>query len=208
MTKLEKLIKNFDDVQAAKSELEQDVAQLEALKAAAAEGAENAAGAGNVDQYKKNRDEVQALTDTLFVRRKQLEKLSVMASEADAKEAWKEYAEGYNKGQAKAWAAYEKARRDLFAAFIDMTNAQNEALRMRKKCAECAGIPEGGGFMQPSGYDKILPLQMIPDEEIMPRQPIPVYTKAPDVLFFLNAKICDPDKIEMLNRVVHFHQPV
>lgn len=208
MTKLEKMLKDLEQARANKAEMEQDMASLKADKERLEGEAEAAAQEGNIPLYREKREEAQLAGDTLFVRSKQAEKLKILATEDEAKAAWKDYAESYNKTFAKSWAAYEKARRDLCASFLEIVNAQNEALRMRAKCAECAGIPDNGGFMNPSGYDNILRMNVIPDERNIPQRPRIVYTKGPDVTFFLDAQILDPAKIELLNQVVRWHKPV
>lgn len=208
MTKLEKMLKDLEQARADKAALEQDMASLKADKERLEGEAEAAAQEGNIPLYREKRDAAQLAGDTLFVRSKQAEKLKILATEDEAKAAWKDYAESYNKGFAKSWATYEKARRDLCAAFLEIVNAQNEALRMRAKCAECAGIPDDGGLFAPSGYDNILRMNMIPDEKKNPQRPVMVYTKGPDVAFFLDAQICDPAKIDLLNQVVRWHKPV
>lgn len=208
MTKLEKLLKDHEQAKADKAALEQEMATLKADKERLEGEAEAAAQEGNIPLYREKRDAAQLKADTIFVRNKQAEKLKVLATEAEAKAAWKDYAESYNKAFAKSWAAYEKARRDLCAAFLEIVNAQNEALRMRAKCAECAGIPDDGGFMSPSGYDRILHMDMIPDEQKRQRLAGQIFTKGPDVDFFFDAQLCDPAKLDLLNQVVRWHKPV
>ena len=208
MTKLEKLLKDHEQAKADKATLEQEMATLKADKERLEGEAEAAAQEGNIPLYREKRDAAQLKADTIFVRNKQAEKLKILATEAEAKAAWKDYAESYNKAFAKSWGAYEKARRDLCAAFLEIVNAQNEALRMRAKCAECAGIPDDRGFLQPSAYDRILHMNMIPDEQKKLQRPVAIQTKGPDVNFFLDAQICDPAKIDLLNQVVHWHTPV
>ena len=208
MTKLEKLLNELEQAKASKADLEKEVAKLKADKERLEKEADAAAQEGNIPLYREKRDAAQLATDTLFVRNKQAEKLKILATEDEAKAAWKEYAESYNKAFAKSWATYEKARRDLCAAFLEIVNAQNEALRMRVKCAECAGIPEDGKAYSPSGYDRSLPMKLIPDERDNLHKPYPVYAKGPDVTFFLDAKLCDPAKLNLLNEVVHWHKPV
>lgn len=208
MNKLEKMLNEYEQAKAEKAALEKDVAQLQADKERLEKEADAAAQGGELSLYREKRDAAQLATDTLFVRSKQIEKLSVLRTEVEAKAAWKEYADGYNKTFAKSWAAYEKARQDLCAAFLEIVNAQNEALRMRAKCAECAGIPDDGKGFSPSGYDRILPMNLIPDERDNINKAYPVYAKGPDATFFLDAKLWDLAKLNLLNDVVRWHKPV
>lgn len=202
MTKLEKMLNAYDKAQASVEGLKSEITRLEEDQARLDQEADTAAQAGDLSLYQAKRDEAKLATDTLFVRRKQLEKTSCVRSEQEAKEAWHEYAETYNKTFAKNWAAYMKAREALYNDFLALVHGQEAALAIREKCAACCDMaPDGiSGSLFGSGLDSAFPMKLIPDNAPSFRQP---QLNTPDTQFYLWAFGAD---LELFNRVIRLHR--
>lgn len=201
MKKIDQMMKEYSQAEAGKANLQSEVAQLEIDQKCLEAEAEAAAKVGNVTLYQEKRDAARQAADMLFVRQKQLEGLNCLRTDKEAREAWKEYAEAYNKDFLKAWAAYEKARERLYADFMDILNGQNEALKIRAKCAACCGTDPSANL------DRIFAMKLIPDKldrRTIPGQPL---LDTPDTNFFLQAGLAKADMITPFNKAIRLHQP-
>lgn len=199
MTKLEKMLKEYDNAQASVQGLKDDISRLEADQMTLEAEASDAAKSGNVPLYQAKRDEAKTTADTLFVRRKQLEGTSCIRSKQEARDAWDEYVKEYNKTFSKNWSAYEKAREALYHDFLALVHGQEAALSIREKCADCCGMdPESHSGLN-NTLDSIFPLKMIPDKAQGFRPP---QLNTPDTNFFLHAYGAD---LDLFNRVIRLH---
>ena len=197
MTKLEKMLKEYDAAQASVEGLKSEIAQLEMDQTRLEMDADAAAKEGNLPLYREKRDAAQLAADTLFVKNKQLEGCSCLRTEQEAREAWEEYAENYGRTFAKNWASYEKARTELYNDFLAMVHGQNAALSTREKCAACCGMDLGERPGQV--LDRTFPLQLLPDTG----KPIPsLQLNTPDTNFFLQAFGAD---LDLFNSVIRLH---
>lgn len=205
MTKLEKMLKEYrqalDEQQALEKEIEQlrdDLAKLE-------KEAEQAAQTGDISSYREKKAAVNDLSDTIFVRDVQLKKMNCFKTRQEAKEAWSEYAEAYNRNFKKAWKAYEQARIDLYEKYMGLVIFQNETLKIRKECGACVGIDDNSKGQ----LDALFKMEMIPNG--MPtdlRAPL-LALHTPDTDFFRLLKLTmKADTITLLNNVIRLHRPV
>ena len=197
--KLERMMQEYDQALAGKEALAEEVAKLKDAKELQEAQAEAAALQGDIPLYRKIRDEAKETADTLFVREKQLEKLTIRKTEKEARDAWEEYAEDYNKKFVKAWASYEAARSNLYAAFMALVKDQAEAFEIREKCAAIAGIDLG---LRPgNALDSRFPLKTIPDKKAGTwMQP---QLNTPDTNFYL--QLLDNVDLDYFNNVVRLH---
>ena len=199
MKKIDQIMKEYNQAEAEKADLEHEIMQLQVDKQALDAEAEAAAKKGDVTLYREKKDAARQAADMLFVRQKQLEGLNCLRTEKEAKEAWKEYADDYNKGFSKAWAAYEKARDSLYSDFMEIVKAQNEALRIREKCAACCGTdPE-------ANLDRSFAMKLMPDKCEPIRLP---QLQTADTNFFLTARLAGTDKVPFFNSVIRLHKSV
>ena len=201
MKKIDQMMKEYNQAEAGKADLEHEIKQLQLDQQALDAEAEAAAKKGDVTLYREKKDAARQAADMLFVRQKQLEGLNCLRTDKEAREAWKEYAEAYNKDFLKAWAAYEKARERLYADFMDILNGQNEALKIRAKCAACCGTDPSANL------DRIFAMKLIPDKidrRTIPGQPL---LDTPDTNFFLQAGLAKADMITPFNKAIRLHQP-
>lgn len=200
MTKLEKMLNDYTRAQASVQGLKDDITRLEAERIRLEAEADAAAKEGDVDLYQRKRDEAKTANDTLFVRRKQLEGTTCLRSEEEAGEAWREYADAYNKTFAKAWAAYVKARENLYHDFLALVRGQDAALGVREDCARCCGLNPGEISGVGNALDSTFPLQMLPDRAPDFRHP---QLDTPDTDFFLRVFGAD---LDLFNRVIRLHR--
>ena len=201
MTKLEKMLNDYTRAQASVQGLKDDIARLEAERIRLEAEADAAAKEGDVDLYQRKRDEAKTANDTLFVRRKQLEGTTCLRSEEEAGEAWREYADAYNKTFAKAWAAYVKARENLYHDFLALVRGQEAALGVREDCARCCGLDPGEiSGSGASVLDSAFPLQTIP--ETFPTGRMTPALNTPDTDYYIRLFGAD---LDLFNRVIRLH---
>lgn len=201
MTKLEKMLNEYDKAQASVDGLKGEISRLEMDQVRLDMEADTAAKEGDLTLYQAKRDEAKLAADKLFVCRKQLEGASCLRSEQEAKEAWREYADQYNKTFAKNWAAYMKAREALYNDFLALVHGQEAALAIREKCASCCGMApdEISNGLFGSDLDRAFPLELIPDKAPVFMRP---QIQTPDTTFYLWAFGAD---LELFNRVIRLH---
>lgn len=181
MTKIEKLLKEYVDMQKAKASHEEEVAKLQREKEALEQEAELAAENGDLALYKEKKADINDLADRITVTARQSKKLPGLADKKALREAWAEYAAEHDKAFEKAWSAYIKQRQDLFNAFQKLTTAQNEALKLRERlCRAYAGETEEADQLLVS-----LTLKTIPDSHGVPFGNPNLRT--PDTDFYLSA---------------------
>ena len=135
-----KLQTTFDDLQKRRQAVE---AEVEALKVRRAELDREEADAlkeGNVERYKVCTAEKRDLDTAIYVKGKQLESMARTVDAGTVRKMWAEYAADHDKDQKARMARLEKARAELKAAVLDLAEAQNEALKARRKCCEYSGI--------------------------------------------------------------------
>ena len=200
MTKIEKMLAEYDKAQASVEGLKDEISRLEEARTRLEAEAEAAAKEGDVTLYQAKREEAQTASDKLFVRRKQLEGVSCLRSEEEAGEAWREYAEAYNKTFAKNWTAYVKARENLYHDFLALVHGQEAALSIREKCAGCCGMAPGEISGIGNALDSTFPLQMLPDRAPAFHRP---QLNTPDTDFFLRVFGAD---LDLFNRVIRLHR--
>lgn len=94
-----------------------------------------AAESGDVDGYLSKSKEKDRVTATIFVKRRQLDKLAPFTDE-DVVDSWREYAVQYNKAIDKKIADYERQRKALREAYLDLCKTQNSALIERARYGE------------------------------------------------------------------------
>ena len=135
-----KLQTTFDDLQKRRQAVE---AEVEALKVRRAELDREEADAlkeGNVERYKVCSADKKDLDTAIYVKSKQLESMASTVDPGTVRKMWAEYAAEHDKEQKARLARLEKARGELKAVVLDLAEAQNEALKARRKCCEYAGI--------------------------------------------------------------------
>ena len=201
MSKIEKLLADYEKAQASVEGLKGEISSLEKDLIRLEAEADAAAKEGDVTLYQAKREEAKTASDKLFVRRKQLEGTTCLRSEEEAGEAWREYADAYNKTFAKNWAAYMKARESLYHDFLALVHGQEAALSVREKCAACCGLDPGEISGIGNALDSTFPLQMLPDRAPAFRLP---QLRTPDPDFFLRVFGAD---LDLFNRVIRLHLP-
>lgn len=139
--------------EAKRKEISDSIADLSKQEAALAEECKAAVEAGDVDTYIKKNREKEDVSSALFVKRSFLDKMGKAVTEADAKEAWANYVEGYNKDIQKALADYEKTRSDLLRKYKDLVEKQAAALKVRDHLNESVGL---------ANPDRSFPMMFIP----------------------------------------------
>ena len=202
MTKLEAMLRDFEAAEASVAGLNNEISRLEMDVVRLDMEADTAAKEGNLSLYQEKRDAAKLAADKLFVCRKQLEGVSCIRTEQEARDAFREYAETYDRTFEKAWAAYVKKRENLYADFVALVHSQNAALKIREKCAALAGIDLGNA--PALTLDQLFPMRMLPD---MPEGPWarPVLN-TPDTNYFL--QLLDNRDLELFNAVVRNHLSV
>lgn len=200
MTKLEKLMKTYDDAQTVRTELEARIPQLEADQKRLQREAETAATAGNLTLYREKRDQAQMAADQVHVIRAQLDAASALQPEQEARDAWQEYTEAYGKNFTKALSEYEAEREKLYASYMALVTGQAAALKIRERLAECCGIDVGDN-LQGMTLDRYFPLKTMPVN--FPTGRTMTQLNTPDSDFFI--RVYGADSAE-LNRVVRLHQ--
>lgn len=137
---LDSLFKKKHEVDVARTQAKNDVLFLEQRLDVINAKAEEAASAGDEDEYIRLTDEASKISRRIYVKRKTSETTTVDVTKEEVLKAWGEYADTYNKNHKKKVIAYERAIKDLFALYTDLIHDQNAALEARRKCADCIGI--------------------------------------------------------------------
>lgn len=203
MTKLEKMIKEYNAAILSKNKMTEDAERLRKDKARLMEEAETAAKAGNVAEYKEKKNAAELAEDDLFVKEKQIEGLRCFRTEDEAKDAWREFAEDYNKSFGKMLKAYEDKRKDLYAEFMKLVNIQNEMLKKREVCGDCCGLPRAYFLNNPA--DSAFPVLLLPDK--VKTRTILTSLDQEDVNFFFAAHLAGERENGLWNSVIRLHVP-
>ena len=204
MSKLEKMIKEYNAAIANKENLTKEAERFRAEKDNLTAEAEAAAKAGDVETYKQKRDAAALAADNLFVREKQIEGLNCLRTEEETKAAWSEFAEDYNKGFDKAWRAYEAKRKDLYTDFLKLVDMQNAMLKKREACGDCCGLPKATILDNPA--DRVFPINFLP---VMAMEDKIIHAKfrQPDVAFFFSSLLAGTREASLFNKVIRLHMP-
>lgn len=202
--KIDKLIKEYNAAMAGKESLANEVERLRTEKINLTAEAEAAAKAGDVETYKQKRDAASLAADNLFVKEKQIEGLSCLRTEDEAKDAWKEFAEDYNKSFGKAWKAYEAKRKDLYNEFLRLVDMQNAMLKKREACGDCCGLPRASFMDNPA--DRVFPIDLLPISA-MGEKVIHANFRQPDVAFFFSSLLAGTREASLFNQVIRLHMP-
>lgn len=119
-------------------------ASIESLRAAAAKAKDrmqDAAAAGNVDEYLRLKGEADRADATLFVTETRL-KTPVLLDRKVVNSAWEEYQKAHAPQMNAALAKLRQATQDLVKAFDAAVTEQDAALTIRKECADLCGAEQ------------------------------------------------------------------
>ena len=206
--KIDKLFKDYDRVMAERSSVEETCAGLEEEVRRLEGEAEAAASKGDFTLYKEKKESASQAKEALYVNSKHLEALRLLLPKEDATSAWQEYAEGYNRTFEKNWREYEKARKDLYAAFVKLVNQQNEAFRIREKCGECCGErPEESPYGYYKSFDKSFPMKLLPDSFNYANRPHDS-VGIPDTQFFRDYELASEKDDKTFWNVIRMHHSI
>ena len=133
------------------SALTENVENLQKQLSDAKKNREQAANDGNVDLYKKYSESIADIEARLYIAQKQVEKARNPFSLDDVREAWSEYIPDFNKAQKKRIEAFQDAKDKLLKQYRELLDYQNEALTVRKTCADLANL-EVGSIMADSAF--------------------------------------------------------
>ena len=205
MTKIEKVLNDYDNAVKDKAELAAEIEKLKAKQKRLESEAEKAGDDDNLELFRKIRNEARDTEDEIFFKSRRLEKFSVIQDKKTANAAWSEYADAYNKKLSKALEAYTKAKADLRKAYFDMTALQNEALKTRDRLAISADVPLDWS-LNVNALDRVFPMNTIPSGKSKPVN-AGLHVRTPDVLMFNDIEPLDNKTVEFLNYVIDLHKP-
>lgn len=199
----EEVGKKYEDAEATRSKIDEEISKLEAEKRDLLLEAQNAAESGDLDEYIRISDKAKRAEAMIFVKRAQQKKIAVPTAN-EIRTAWDDYAKKHEAAMKKRLAAYEKARRDLFKQYSDLVDAQSVANGAREKCAEWLGrklrdLDDG----EACG----LPLFNLPGTE--PLQGLSYRGRIwcnPEGVFFSASKVAPENWDNTVFRVVHRHR--
>ena len=169
---LRKAYRTAQEQAAARAE---EIRQQEETLAGLKAEQEKAAADGDLEAYEAKGTEIRRAEGLLYVLIKSADAAGRITPEM-AREAWTEYAEGFEKTQSEKLAAYAKKRRELCRDYEKLIDEQNAALNAREELAAMAGTDAGS-------YDLSAWIPLF-GEENTPRS---ISGKAPDAEFFTKA---------------------
>lgn len=132
-------VKQFEN---KRKQISDDIAELAKKEASLSDECKAAVAAGDVDSYIKLNRQKEDVASALFVKRTFLDNMGKAATPEEAKEAWSSYVSGYDKDMQKAIADFEAAKKSLISKYENLIKKQSEALKVRDRLNESAGLPE------------------------------------------------------------------
>ena len=200
MNKIDKLLNDHQKAVSAHAGLEAEIEKLEADKQRLEVEAEAAAKSGDISLYREKHQAAGEVTEALYVRKAQLNNTNCLCTREDAGEAWQEYVNGYNREFQKAMDALERARRDLYAAFLVLLDKQHDALQIRESCAQCCGLDPDTNLDRIFGGMKML--QDTIDHRYFPAQRL----DTPETNYFYTAGLASRDQLAVWDKIIRLHK--
>lgn len=209
--KLETLKANIKEARKKCAALEVKRDESSARAKAAREAAQTAAADGDVDEYVKQSEAAKKFEAAEFVAQAQINKVGDGFTPADVANAWKDYADDYNRELSKKMDAFQKTRAQLCKQYFDLVEAQDAALKERKFCGDLLGLDEGSREVEQQ-----LPMETIParngirqDAGARLLNRVTNYTPTPEESYFMAVgDIKDVAEAERLHRCIRMHRTV
>lgn len=203
---IKEIDKRASEAVAARDALEREERQLSQRVEDLKKQARDAAEAGDVETYKQINAELQDAEAVAFVKSAQLSKADRPVSEEDVKAAWYGYKSEYERALDKGLRELDRARSAFVNAFLSVVETQNEALRVRERCARYIGI-EPPTFGQDSDrVYSLFSMKTIPSHDDG-RLRFGVYQcTVPEVVYCLASGKAPEDGEALFNSVVRLHQ--
>lgn len=196
---IEELISKHEAARAAEEALKNKIPQLQAKLDQLRTESDAAARKGDLTLYQAKKKEIEDTADAIYLIHAQMEDANHKIPEAEAREAWKDYAEKYGKTFLKAWGDYEKQREQLLESFMALVKGQSAAQKIRERLADCCEIDLGA--LPGEKLDKLFPMTQIPSvREGGWRPPL---LRTPDTDFFLQLR--NNADLDLFNNVIRLH---
>lgn len=199
--------KKAEDVTEKESQLNALRNECQNKKAAA----EEAALAGDYDQYKVLSAELKEMETMLYVSEMSLKNTvnTPGFTPEEVKSAWNDYVSSYTKKLNAALADYAKKRKELYEEYMKLVNMQNEAMKVRNDCGQLIGMKAESDEGEKQIMGKFNMPYVSDDREAWQSRYLAYgncQVQHPDPLFFRACNVCTDEDLDRFNRILRLHQ--
>lgn len=161
---LEELEISFKETMAKRDKVAAEVEELKKAAAVLDKETEEAAMTGDVGLYLAKKKEKDANAETLYVKSTQLAAIKEELPADEVLSAWENFVADYDKDIEKKMVAYDNLRKKLNDAYMDMVEAQAEALATRERMAKYLGIDSKSNSLNgcPEIIEKTFKMRLMP----------------------------------------------